>query len=92
MEITALTAICAKILLWKMPNIWFSIALISYFKDFREHIFLDLSESERLHGINVFTPTENNFHLVMWKAPPGVNYDITFEMYGKIASSVHLMY
>ena len=56
MEITALTAICAKILLWKMPNIWLSIALISYFKDFREYVFLDLSESERLHGINVLKP------------------------------------
>ena len=64
----------------------------SYFKNIREHIFLDLCESERLDGINVFTPTENNFHLVMGKAPPGVNYDITFEIYGKIASSVHLMY
>ena len=42
--------------------------------------------------INVFTPSENNFHLVMGKVPPGVDYDITFEMYRKIASSVHLMY
>ena len=64
----------------------------SYFKDIRKHIFLDLCESARLHSINVFAPTENNFHLVMGKAPPGVNYDLTFEMYGKIASSVHLMY
>ena len=52
----------------------------SYFKNIREHIFLDLSEIERSHGINVFTPTEHNFHLVMGKVPPGVNYDITFEM------------
>ena len=64
----------------------------SYFKNIREHIFLDLSEIERAHGINVFTPSENNFHLVMGKVPPGVNYDITFEMYRKIASSVLLMY
>ena len=64
----------------------------SYFKNIREHIFLDLSEIERSHGINVFTPTENSFPLVMGKVPPGVNYDITFEMYRKIASSVHLMY
>ena len=28
----------------------------------------------------------------MGKVLPGVNYDITFEMYRKIASSVHLMY
>ena len=28
----------------------------------------------------------------MGKVPPGVDYDITFEMYRKIASSVHLMY
>ena len=48
----------------------------SYFKNNREHIFLDLSEIERSHGINVLTPTENNFHLVMGKVPPGVNYDI----------------
>ena len=59
----------------------------SYFKNIREHIFLDLSEIERSHGINVFSPTENNFHLVMWKVPPGVNYDITFEMYRNISSS-----
>ena len=72
MEITTLTAICAKSLLWKMPNIWLSIALFS--------------------KILVFTPIENNFHLVMGKAPPGVNFDITFEMYRKIASSVYLMY
>ena len=26
----------------------------SYFKNIRVHIFLDISESERLHGINVF--------------------------------------
>ena len=58
----------------------------SYFKNIREHIFLDLSE------IDVFTPTENNFPLVMGKVPPGVNYDITFEMYRKIPSNVHLMY
>ena len=63
-----------------------------YFKNIREHIFLDLSEIERSHGVNVFTPTENNFHLVMGKVAPGVNYDIAFEMYRKIASSVHLMY
>ena len=28
----------------------------------------------------------------MGKVPPGVDYDITFEMYRKIASSVHFMY
>ena len=28
----------------------------------------------------------------MGKVPPGVNYDITFEMYRKITSSVHIMY
>ena len=44
------------------------------------------------HGINDFTPVENNFHPVMGKVPPGVDYDITFETYRKIASSVHLMY
>ena len=59
----------------------------SYFKNIREHIFLGLSEIERSHGINVFTPTENNVHLVMGKVPPGVNYDMTFEMYRKISSS-----
>ena len=64
----------------------------SYFKNIREHAFLDLSEIERSHGVDVFTPTENNFHLVMGNVPPGVNYDIALEMYRKIASSVHLMY
>ena len=64
----------------------------SYFKNIREHIFLDMSEIERSHGIIVFKPTENNIHLVMGKVPPRVNYDITFEMYRKIASIVHLMY
>ena len=68
------------------------VILCSYFKNIRGHICLDLCERERLHGINVLTPTENNSDLVMGKAPPGVNYDLTFEMYGKIASSVHLMY
>ena len=57
----------------------------SYLKNIREHIFLDLSEIERSNGMNVFTHTENNFHLVMGKVPPGVTYDITFGMYRKVA-------
>ena len=40
----------------------------------------------------MFTPSENNVHLVMGIVPPGVDYDITYEMYRKIASSVHLKY
>ena len=40
----------------------------------------------------MFTSFENNFHLVMGKVPPGVDYHITFEMYRKIASSVHPKY
>ena len=37
------------------------------------------------------TEQVKNFNLVMGEVPPGEDYDITVEMYRKIASSVHLM-
>ena len=68
----------------------------SYFKNIREHIFLGLSEIERSHGINVFTPTENNFHLVMLPLCHIHYIDILllkrFPTFSRIATHARLIY
>ena len=63
-----------------------------YLNEERDSLSREIENLERLYGINIISPVENNLFTLLGKVPDIDNAEMMLQFYRIVATNVHMMY